>query len=143
MDGGSSPPISTVYTGSRQTSAPALAVFALQIHGLRGTSDDVFLRKFSHWLGFFCGDKFTPSVTHVTPPRWGDTRLPLALYASHTPTRRSRLMTAWYRGDRFTPSQHTLTAPDGGISDHSFHSGRVPSLLQSAMQISLTRVARC
>ena len=32
----------TWFTGSRQTSAPALAVFAPQIHGLRGTSDDVF-----------------------------------------------------------------------------------------------------
>jgi len=65
-------------------------------------------------LSFFCGDKFTPSVTHVTPPRRGDTRLSLALYASHTPTRRGRLTTACYRGDKFTPSQLT-DSPLGGI----------------------------
>ena len=32
--------LSTFDIGSRRTSAPGLAVFAAQIHGLRGASDD-------------------------------------------------------------------------------------------------------
>ena len=35
--------VATFDIGSRRTSAPGLAVFAAQIHGLRGASDDALL----------------------------------------------------------------------------------------------------
>ena len=68
LDGGSSPPISTVYTGSRQTSRSRPCRLCKQRHGLRGTSDDVFLRKAGNNAGFFCPvEKGSPPA----PPQGG------------------------------------------------------------------------
>ena len=71
LDGGSSPPISTVYTGSRQTSRSRPCRLCKQRHGLRGTSDDVFLQTAGNNAGFLQRGiiKFLQNSIHAYLPQ--------------------------------------------------------------------------